>query len=103
MNLIFLHGGRYMTCSMFQTWLPPPPAEVLEGEDEYEVDAIVAHRHVGSRKYLKYEYLVHWKGYSSEHDTWEGEENLTNAPTAVKRYWDAVNKRAAGRKRRRGC
>ena len=82
---------------------PPPPAEVLAGEDEYEVDSILDHRRVGSRKYLKYEYLVHWTDYSHEHDTWEGEENLTNAPTAVKRYWDEVNKtRVTGRKRPRG-
>ena len=51
---------------------PPPPAEVLEGEDEYEVESIRSHRRVGSRKYLKYEYLVQWQGYSVEHNTWEG-------------------------------
>ena len=37
---------------------PPPPAELLQGEDEYEVDSIVAHRRVNSRNPPKYEYLV---------------------------------------------
>lgn len=82
---------------------PPPPAEVLEGEDEYEVEALVDHRRVNSRGRPKYEYLVHWKGYSSEHDTWEEERNLANAPTVVKGYWDTVNARAPrGKARRRG-
>jgi hypothetical protein len=80
---------------------PPPPAEVLEGEEEYEVDSIVDHRRVSSHNSRpRYEYLVRWTGHSAEHDTWEGEENLKNAPTVLKGYWEEVNKRATGRSRR---
>lgn len=69
---------------------PPPPAELLLGEEEYEVDSIVNHRRVNSRGKPKYEYLVRWTGHTSENDTWEPQENLTNAPEVLKRYWDTV-------------
>jgi transposase InsO family protein len=69
---------------------PPPPAEMLEGEDEYEVDKILDHRK--SRR--SYEFLVRWVGYSPEHDTWEPEANLKNAPNVLKEYWRRVNRRA---------
>lgn len=48
-------------------WMQPlPPAEVLDGEDEYEV-SLLDHCCVNSRGHPKYEYLVPWKGYSGEH------------------------------------
>jgi Chromo (CHRromatin Organisation MOdifier) domain len=72
---------------------PPPPAYLLEGEEEYEVESIVNHRRVNSTGRPKYEYLVRWKGYSAENDTWEDERNLANAPAVVKGYWDRVDKR----------
>jgi Chromo (CHRromatin Organisation MOdifier) domain len=80
-----------------------PPPELLEGKEEYEVESIVNHRPVNSTGRPKYEYLVRWKSYSAENDTWEDERNLTNAPAVVKGYWDGVDKRAtSGRKRCRG-
>lgn len=56
---------------------PPPPAEVVDSELEYEVDSIVSHRDqpVGRNRTLRREYLVHWKlsleGYHPEHETCE--------------------------------
>jgi len=39
----------------------------------------------------KDKYLVHWKGFTAESDTWEGRENLKNAKEAIeefeKEYW----------------
>jgi len=39
----------------------------------------------------KDKYLVHWKGFTAESDTWEGRENLENAKEAIeefeKEYW----------------
>jgi len=39
----------------------------------------------------KDKYLVRWKGFTAESDTWEGRENLENAKEAIeefeKEYW----------------
>jgi hypothetical protein len=67
---------------------PPPPAEMLEGEEEYEVDHIVDHRRVNKTGKPKYEYLVKWTGQTDEHNSWETEANLKNAPDVIKRYWE---------------
>ena len=34
----------------------------------------------------KNKYLVRWKGFTAESDTWEGRENLENAKEAVKEF-----------------
>jgi len=34
------------------------------------------------------EYLVHWKGYPDEEDTWEPVENLGNANNAIEEFLD---------------
>ena len=46
---------------------PPPDPVLVEGEEHYEVEAILDSRI--SRGQLQY--LIHWKGYSYEHNSWE--------------------------------
>ena len=55
---------------------------IIEGEEEYEVEKIMNKR----KKYGKWEYLVRWKGYMAEEDSWEKETNLKNVKEAVKDY-----------------
>ena len=55
-----------------------PPPVVIEGK----VEKILSKR----RRYGKVEYLVHWKGYTAEGDTWEKVENLGNMQEVLKDY-----------------
>ena len=65
---------------------PPEPAPIeVEGEEEYEVDSVLNSRRWGRGK--KLQYLVHWKGWGPEHDSWEDASNLTNAPAKVKEFY----------------
>jgi hypothetical protein len=65
---------------------PPPPPIELEGAPEYEVDSILDHRFRG-RCHPRAFYLVSWKGYGPEHNSWEPERYVVNAPEAVADYW----------------
>jgi hypothetical protein len=61
----------------------PPPAPVITGYDkEYEVEKIITHR----KKGRDVQYLVRWKGYGPEDDTWEPERNLRNASNILQQY-----------------
>jgi len=72
---------RYRDQVKGQKVMPPPPVEI-QGEMEYEVDKILSKR----KRYGKVEYLVQWKGYTAEEDTWEKEGNLGNAQEAIRDY-----------------
>jgi hypothetical protein len=65
---------------------PPPPPIKLEGAPEYEVEAILKHRSTG-RKRPKTSYFIEWKGYGPEHNSWEPEANVANAPKRLAEYW----------------
>ena len=54
-----------------------PPAEIVEGEAEFEAEAIVDARWVGDKR-PKFQYYVKWKGYPDSDNTWEPPTNLTH-------------------------
>ncbi|KIO06501.1 hypothetical protein M404DRAFT_83116, partial [Pisolithus tinctorius Marx 270] len=62
---------------------PPPPPELVGDENEWEVEAILKHKRARKPKYL---YLVKWLGYPHSQNSWEGEENLINAPEVLAEY-----------------
>lgn len=63
--------------------LPPPPAPVkIDDKEEFEVDEVV-NSHVFCRQL---QYLVRWKGYGVEDNSWEPAANLTNAQAAVTKF-----------------
>jgi hypothetical protein len=58
--------------------VPPPDPVLIDGETEYDVEAILDSRLC----YHRIEYLVKWKGYDTGHNSWEPHYNL-RAPLAV--------------------
>ena len=68
----------------FQTRLPAPiPTD--EGE-EFEIEEIKKRRYVSARK--RYEYLVHWKGYSPFYDQWISADELSRNASRIKKQYD---------------
>lgn len=59
--------------------LPPPPT-LISDHLEYEVEKILD-SHLSHRQGLQY--LVKWKGYGREDNSWEPVKNLGNAKTAI--------------------
>jgi hypothetical protein len=51
---------------------PPPPTTLVDGEDEYKVEAILD----SWMRYNRLEYLVKWKGYDESHNQWEEHTQL---------------------------
>ena len=62
-------------------FLQPPP-DLIDGEEEYEVEAVLGHRGRPGRR----TFLIRWKGYSAAEDTWEPERNLGNAQPLIVDY-----------------
>ena len=63
--------------------IAPPKPELIDDIEEYEVEAILAER---IRRGIITEYLVKWKGYTTENNTWEPEENITNAKDKLRKF-----------------
>ena len=59
---------------------PPPPLVIVDGEEEWEVEAVVDSR-IG---YRRLEYRVNWVG--EEETTWQPAKDLENAKQAVELY-----------------
>ena len=67
---------RYFRSKEFSREEMPPPPVMVEGEEEYEVEAILRHKGRASSCL----YLVLWKGYPLTEASWEPESHLKNAP-----------------------
>jgi len=60
----------------------PPPPIVVNGEEEWEVEEIL-----NSRWYRRrFQFLVKWKGFSREHNSWEVASNV-KAPDLIVEYY----------------
>jgi len=64
-----------------QKKIPPKPV-IIEGEEEFEVEKILNKRTIRGKE----KFLVRWKGYTIEEDTWENRENLENAKELVEEF-----------------
>ena len=53
-----IHGANYQC----------PPLELIDGEEEYKVEKVIASRHF--RHGRKLQYLVKWKGYPDSDNMW---------------------------------
>ena len=60
----------------------PPPELDEQGEVAYEVEEILDSRFIRS----KLQYLIRWKGYGPEWNSWEPEENVRNSPRLITKF-----------------
>jgi len=59
-----------------------PAPVIIEGEEEWEVERILNKQRVRGKE----KYLVHWKGFTVESDTWEERGNLENTKEAIEEF-----------------
>jgi len=59
-----------------------PKPVIIEGKVEFKVEKILNKRTVRGKE----KFLVRWKGYIVEEDTWENRENLENAKELVEEF-----------------
>ncbi|KAH9022752.1 hypothetical protein EDB83DRAFT_2658852 [Lactarius deliciosus] len=60
-----------------------PAPDLVDGEEEWEVEAILGERCHGRGK--AHLYLIRWKGFSAAHDSWERATDI-HAPECIKVY-----------------
>jgi len=68
----------------------PPKPVIIKGEEEFKVEKILNKRIVQGKE----KFLVRWKGYTVEEDTWEDRKNLENAKGLVEEFEREYGKEA---------
>ncbi|KAH6480324.1 hypothetical protein HBI55_254530 [Parastagonospora nodorum] len=83
--------------------IPHPPTDIADtlhdvgGDDIYEVDKIVDRRMTDSGQW---EYLVQWKNYSEDENSWEPGPNISG--NTLRKFWDAISAQPRRKKREDG-
>ncbi|GJE96954.1 dUTPase domain-containing protein [Phanerochaete sordida] len=75
----------YSTPSIVGQKQAPPEPEEHDGHTEYVVEKILNHKTTGRVK-VKHWYLVRWKGYGPEEDSWEPESNLEGVKDLIEKF-----------------
>jgi len=65
-------------------------------ESEYEIESIIDAKRGGNGP--GFAYLVSWKGYSAEHNSWVDQDDAGNAGDLIAEYWKKNSKDKKGRK-----
>ena len=73
-----------------------PLLVIIKGEEEYKVEKILNKRKFKGRN----RYLVQWRGYIVEEDTWKLRENLENIQELVDRFKEEYRKETRRIKKR---
>ncbi|QRW18521.1 Retrotransposable element Tf2 protein [Rhizoctonia solani] len=73
-----------------QLFLEQPPPETIEGEEEYKVEQIIDSK----RQQGKWFYLIKWKGYSPEDNSWEPKELLEHSREEIQCFNKSQQKKA---------
>jgi len=61
----------------------PPPPIIVDGEEEWEVEEIL-----DSRWHQRwFQFLVKWKGFSREHNSWEAASYVKALDLVAEYYW----------------
>jgi len=97
-------GGAYVLKdgtgkTLGRNYAPSQLKLVLDDYDDnptYEVEEILNHRNSSKGKGV--EYLVKWKDYSSEFDTWEPEENFIERH-CIRKYWGSREPQSGSKSR----
>jgi hypothetical protein len=85
----------YRTADVARVRPPPPPPHLVNDHIEYEIGGIVDHKPLmDDRGRTLYDpdgtphmqYLVRWKGYTPDDDTWEPLTNFTRCRQQVEQY-----------------
>lgn len=75
---------------------PPPPPELIDGEEEWVVEEILDSKVINR----KLRYLIKWKGFGIDHNSWEPWDNVSTPnlvadfyrrhPGAARHIWSTV-------------
>lgn len=60
-----------------------PPPDIVDGHEEFEVEAILDTRLFRGRR----QYLLKWKGYPDHDASWEPEAMVTHADALLNDFW----------------
>ena len=74
----YMDGGRQAA---------PPPAVLLDGETEQEIEQVLTH---ADKRNGRREYYVSWKGQGPEENCWLADTELANAADVVQDYSDSL-------------
>jgi len=63
---------------------PPPPPEIIDGEEEWVVEEILDSKVINR----KLRYLVKWKDFGIEHNSWEPRDNVHTPDLVAEFHWN---------------